>query len=195
MVQMKHKSTVAALAALVINSLPLSATAQESAQETVQETDRSATLLQDLAQADEAEAARLEREIRLEWSKSGSAAMDLLLKRGRDALEVNDTRTAIDHFTALTDHAPDFAEGWHGLAMAFYQSEQLGLTANALEHTLALNPRHFGALRGLGALFDQLGKPALAYDVYSRVLEIRPHDPDVTAALKRLETGVRGTEL
>ncbi len=184
---MKHKSTVAALAAVFSISLAFPILAQDS--------ERSETLLSELAQADEAEAARLEKEIRLEWSKSGSAAMDLLLKRGNDALEVNDTATAIEHFTALTDHAPQFAEGWHGLALAYYQSDRLGQTADALEHTLALNPRHFGALRGLGALFDQLEKPALAYDAYSRVLEIRPHDPDVEAAMKRLEIQVRGTEL
>ncbi|WP_246107339.1 tetratricopeptide repeat protein [Puniceibacterium confluentis] len=184
---MKHKSTVAALFALVLFSLPLTVSAQQ--------TDRSEMLLRDLAQADAKEADRLEKEIRLEWSKSGSAAVDLLLKRGRDALEINDVKTAIEHFTALTDHAPAFAEGWHGLALAYYQADRLGLTADALEHTLALNPQHFGALRGLGALFDQLGKPALAYDAYSRVLEIRPHDPDVEAAMKRLETQVRGTEL
>lgn len=184
---MKHKSTVAALAAVFSISLAFPILAQDS--------ERSETLLSELAQADEAEAARLEKEIRLEWSKSGSAAMDLLLKRGNDALEVNDTATAIEHFSALTDHAPQFAEGWHGLALAYYQSDRLGQTADALEHTLALNPRHFGALRGLGALFDQLEKPALAYDAYSRVLEIRPHDPDVEAAMKRLEIQVRGTEL
>jgi tetratricopeptide (TPR) repeat protein len=186
-VQMKHKYTVAALAAVLSISLALPVTAQDS--------DRSEALLKDLAQADEAEAARLEKEIRLEWSRSGSAAMDLLLKRGNDALEVDNTEIAIQHFSALTDHAPQFAEGWHGLAMAYYQSDRLGQTADALEHVLALNPQHFGALRGLGALFDQLERPALAYDAYSRVLEIRPHDRDVQAALKRLEIRVRGTEL
>ncbi|MGY9046705.1 MAG: tetratricopeptide repeat protein [Rhodobacterales bacterium] len=184
---MKYKSTVTAFLVLVSFSLPLAAQAQMSA--------RSDALLSDLAQADAAGAERLEREIRLEWSKSGSAAMDLLLKRGQDAMEVNDIPKAINHFTALTDHAPDFAEGWHGLALAYFQADRLGLTADALEHTLALNPRHFGALRGLGAVFEELDQPALAYDAYSRVLEIRPHDTDVEEALKRLETRVRGTEL
>lgn len=184
---MKYKSTVTAFLFMVGFSLPMMSVAQE--------TSRSDALLQDLAQADEAGAARLEKEIQLEWSRSGSAAMDLLLARGRDALEVNDIPAAIEHFTALTDHAPEFAEGWHGLALAYFQSDRLGLTADALERTLALNPMHFGALRGLGAMFDQLGKPALAYDAYSRVLEIRPHDTDVEEALKRLESQVRGIEL
>ena len=38
--------------------------------------------------------------------------MDLLLERGRKAMSEGDTNTAIEHLTALTDHAPNFAEGW-----------------------------------------------------------------------------------
>ncbi|MBV2358204.1 hypothetical protein KUH32_00315 [Thalassococcus sp. CAU 1522] len=155
-----------------------------------------ATLLEQLSQAeDDSAAARLERSVMREWSKSGSAAMDLLLKRGRDALEVNQTGEAIEHLTALTDHAPDFAEGWHALALAYYQAEMLGPTMDALERTLALNPDHFGALRGVGAVHEQVGADALAYDAYARVLELRPHDEDVLNALTRLEGRVKGTSL
>ncbi|KMK67790.1 tetratricopeptide repeat protein [Puniceibacterium sp. IMCC21224] len=184
---MNIKSTVTAFVALVMFSIPAAGFAQT--------TDKSLTLLQELRDADEAGARRLEKEIRLEWSKSGSAAMDLLLKRGRDALEIQQVDVAIEHFTALTDHAPDFAEGWHGLAMAYFQEERLGLTVDALEHVLALNPQHFGALRGLGAVFESLEKPALAHDAYSRVLDIRPHDADVIEALERLDLQVNGTAL
>lgn len=187
MAHMNFKSTVTALLLLVTFCLPSPGLAQDE--------DRSKELLQELAQADESTANRLEKEIRLEWSKSGSAGMDLLLKRGRDALEVNNVAAAIEHFTALTDHAPDFAEGWYGLAMAYFQVDMYGPTADALERTLALNPHHFGALRGLGAMFEMLEKPALAYDAYSRVLKLRPHDSDVIDALERLERQVNGTSL
>ena len=131
----------------------------------------------------------------MEWSKSGSAAMDLLLKRGRDALEVNDTGAAIEHLTALTDHAPEFAEGWHTLALAYYQAEMIGPSMDALEHALALNPQHFGALRGVGSVHEQLGNDALAYDAYTQVLELRPFDEQVTEALERLSGRVQGTEI
>jgi len=158
--------------------------------------DPAADLLQELSQAEtEQEAARLERQIRQEWSKSGSAAMDLLLKRGEDAMEVDDIDAAVEHLTALTDHAPDFAEGWQALALAYYRVDMFGPAADALERTLALNPDHFGALRGLGAIFEQVNKPELAYDAYSRVLTLRPHDSEVTEALERLERLVTGTSL
>jgi len=66
-------------------------------------------LFAELSEADARRAARIEREIWAEWSKSGSPAMDLLLQRGRDALAEGDYALAIEHLTALTDHAPDFA--------------------------------------------------------------------------------------
>ena len=158
--------------------------------------DIAADLLRELAEAETEQAAeRLERQVRQEWAKSGSATMDLLLKRGEDAMEVDDSAAAIEHLTALTDHAPDFAEGWHALALAYYRVEKFGPAADALERTLTLNPNHFGALRGLGAIFEQVDKPKLAYDAYSRVLTLRPHDSNVMEALERLELRVTGTSL
>ncbi len=185
----RFNSTVAALAALVTFSLPAPGSAQEGEA-------RAQELLRDLAQAvDAAEAQRLEREIHLEWSKSGSAAMDLLLKRGRDALEVNEPERAVDHLLALTDHAPGFAEGWHTLAQAYYQQERFGLAADALERTLALNPNHFGALQGMGAILEQLGRRSLAYRAYAEAQALRPFDEDVTSALQRLDIAANGTRL
>ena len=155
-----------------------------------------ADLLDQLSEAEDARTAeRLERQVRQEWEKSGSAAMNLLLKRGQDALDVDDIDAALEHLTALTDHAPDFAEGWHALALAYYRSEKFGPAAYALEQTLALNPHHFGALRGLGAIFEQVNKPDLAYDAYSRVLTMRPHDSNAQQALERLELRVTGTDI
>ncbi len=183
---MVFKSTVTALAALVMISLPCPGAAQS----------RGETLLRELAQAEtETAARRLERQVIDEWSKSGSATMDLLLKRGRDALEVEKTAAAIDHFQALTDHAPDFAEGWHGLALAYYQADLYGPAMDALERVLALNPYHFAALRGVGAIHEQTGRPKLAYEAFSRVLELRPHDSDVIEAMTRLERKARGLTL
>ncbi|MFN3156959.1 tetratricopeptide repeat protein [Marivita cryptomonadis] len=182
----KHKSAVAAF--LLSSAMMLGpAQAQDAA---------ATDLLDQLAQAEDARAAdRLERQVRQEWSKSGSATIDLLLKRGQDALDVDNVDAALEHLTALTDHAPDFAEGWHTLALAYYRADQFGPAADALERTLALNPEHFGALRGLGAIFEQVDKPHLAYDAYSRVLNLRPHDSDVIDALERLELRVNGQTL
>ena len=60
------------------------------------------SLLAELADPETRNWEQVERKIRLEWSKSGSAAMDLLLQRGRKAMEAEDWTAAVEHFTALT---------------------------------------------------------------------------------------------
>ncbi|WP_406644421.1 tetratricopeptide repeat protein [Aliisedimentitalea scapharcae] len=154
-----------------------------------------ADLLAELAQSDPKEAIGLERELKALWGNSGSPAMNLLLKRGRDALERGDTREAIEHFTALTDHAPDFAEGWNARASAFYDSGLIGPALADLERALYLNPNNYDAIFGLGVIFEQFGDSSRAYAAYSRAQAIHPHHDEVTKALERLKPEVEGEEL
>ena len=185
------KSVVAAFfAALLLSAVSLAPAAAQTAEADVD------SLLERLAEAEsETAAQRLERQVLTEWSRSGSPTMDLLLRRGQDALELGEFDAAAEHFGALTDHAPDFAEGWLGLAQAYYGDERFGPAMDALERVLAIEPRHFGALRGVAAIHEQVDRPALAYRAYERVLELRPHDAEVQQALERLEKQVRGIAL
>lgn len=148
-----------------------------------------------LSTADETSAQRIEREIVAEWSKSGSAAMDLLLERGRTALREGDPEAAIDHLTALTDHAPDFAEGWNALATAYFQAGQYGPSVSDIGKTLTLNPRHFGALSGLGMILEELGDSEGALAAYKAALAIHPQLQGVKASVERLEAEAAGQEL
>lgn len=138
---------------------------------------------------------RVEERIWKEWSRSGSPAMDLLLDRGREALEEGDTDAAIEHLTALTDHAPDFAEGWNARATAYFQAELYGPALSDIEMTLALNPRHFGAMAGLAMILEQLDYPDDALSAYRAVLAIHPHRPNVREAVERLEAELAGATL
>ena len=90
-------------------------------------------LLDRLRMASPAEAGRIEREVQMAWSRSGSATMDLLYARGNDAMRDGNTKLAIEHFTALTDHAPEFA-------------------ADLYRKVLAINPHHENAQRALDGL-------------------------------------------
>jgi tetratricopeptide (TPR) repeat protein len=153
------------------------------------------SLFEELKGADAQQAARLEQEIWNEWSKSGSPAMDLLLQRGRDAMAAGDPQAAIEHFTALTDHAPDFAEGWNARATAYFTVGEYGPSVNDIAKTLTLNPRHFGALSGLGMIFEQLDQPEKALEAYRAALAIHPHLEGVIEAVERLEAETAGTDL
>lgn len=152
-------------------------------------------MLGQLKSAEEGEAKRLAKEIVLRWGHSGSAAMDLLLKRGTEAAMRGDFDQAIGHLTALTDHAPEFAEGWHQRASAFYRMDRYGLAMHDLERALHLNPDHFQAMFGLGAILEQVGKPKLALEAYSLALSVHPHYEEAKNAIARLGSSVTGPKL
>lgn len=137
----------------------------------------------------------ISKEIQLEWEKSGSAAADLLLSRGRKSMEAGQIQSAIEHFTALTDHAPHFAEGWVSRASVFAHAEMFGPAIDDLETALRLNPEHFEAIIGLGAILEVLNRPNDAFEAYQLVQPIHPHHPAVTEALERLEPVVKGRNL
>jgi tetratricopeptide (TPR) repeat protein len=141
------------------------------------------------------EAGRIETEIWIEWSKSGSPAMDLLLQRGKDAMNLGDTAQAIEHFTAIIDHDPDFAEAWNARATAYYMAGEFGPSVADIAHVLTLNPRHFGALSGLALILEETGKPERALAVYRAALVIHPHLQGAAEAVERLETEAEGQEL
>ncbi|WP_241741101.1 tetratricopeptide repeat protein [Paragemmobacter straminiformis] len=152
-------------------------------------------LFDELKTSDAQASGRIEQEIWNEWSKSGSPAMDLLLERGRKAMAEGDLPAAIEHLTALTDHAPDFAEGWNARATAYYQMGELGPAVQDIAHVLTLNPRHFGALAGLGMIFEQLDQPKKALEVYKAALAIHPHLSGVLDSVQRLEAEAAGQDL
>ncbi len=154
-----------------------------------------ADLLARLAMPAEAEWKPAEEALVALWSRSGSAAMDLLLRRGRDALEAEDAAAAIEHLTALTDHAPGFAEGWNARAMAWFAAEEYGLALADLTEALARNPHHFGALSGLGLTLERLGRHEAALRAFQAARTIHPHRPDLIEAEKRLERKSGGRRL
>ena len=149
-------------------------------------------LLGELAEP-EADHERVARRVTGLWSRSGSEAMDYLLRRGRDAMEDGDWEAAIDHLTALTDHAPAFAEGYNARAQAYFRSGRTGPALADLERTLALEPRHFEALAGLGFVMIELGELGSALTVLRAAAAIHPAIPEVNDAIERLERDLEGT--
>ena len=129
------------------------------------------------------------------WSNSGSASMDLLFERGKKALEADETDAAIDHFTALIDHAPDFAEGYNMRAMAYYEAGLFGPALADLGKTLDLNPHQFGALAGLGMILEDSGFDKKALAAYKASAAIDPHQPSVNKAIARLTRKSEGEEI
>ena len=134
-------------------------------------------------------------EIRAIWSKSGSDTMDLLLERGRDAIERQDYRAAVAHLSALIDHDPEFAEAWNSRAIAWFHLGHFGLALADISRALDLNPRHFGALAGLGLIYEETGHPEAALRAYEAAGRLNPHDPQIRQALERIRRALGGFTL
>lgn len=183
-----HNLAVAALVALV-------ATAAQAQLVAHAPTAREAVLLGDLQRPDNPGWKRVERQILGEWAKSGSASMDLLLQRGQSALEEDDIPAALDHLTALTDHAPFFAEGFLLRARAWVKAGRFGPAMRDLERALALNPNHFGALTGVASILAETGDTAGAIRAYEAALAIHPHLEQVRQTLDRLRQDLAGTPI
>ena len=137
----------------------------------------------------------IESQIQDLWSRSGSRSMDLLLQRGREALEAEDYRAAVEHFTALTDHAPEFAEGWNMRATAFFLQDEHGLSLADIGRALSLNPNHFGALAGLGIVLEELEDYPNALAAYRAAYDLNPHHENVEEAIARLTRRVEGWDI
>ena len=179
------KSAVAAWAFLAAAAFAQSGTAQDPVDD----------LFAALATASGADAEQIVEKISSEWSKSGSAALDLLLKRGRDALGEDDMGAAVGHLTALVDHAPDFAEGYNARATAYFNAGMMGLALDDIRTTLALNPRHFGAITGLAIILEDLGQDVAALAAWREVQRYYPASPQAETAVPRLSLAVEGSTL
>ncbi len=148
----------------------------------------------DLKSDDEEAQAKASQTIVKLWSRSGSAAMDLLLQRARTALERKDLDAAQEHLTDLVTLAPEFAEGWHARAQIHALRDDYGAALFDLAETIALEQRHFLAFAELGALLEDLGREEEALTAFRRALAIHPGFDAVKNAIERLSPTIDGRD-
>ena len=148
-----------------------------------------------LAQKDDPNWEKVQNEIWVVWSQSGSAAMDLLLLRAGRAMDSGDGELALRYLDDLVRLAPDFAEGWNKRATVYFLLNEYGNSVADIERTLALEPRHFGALSGLGTILERVGDKNGAMRAYRRGLEVHPNLPGAAANVERLSPDVDGRKL
>lgn len=124
---------------------------------------------------DTLEARQIEAEIQRVWDSSGSATADLLLGRGTFAMHSGDFAAAERALTMVVTQHPDFAEGWNRRATLYYLMGRLDDSIADVDRTLALAPRHYGALSGLGQIFLIQEKYDQARESFRRALAANPH--------------------
>ena len=148
-----------------------------------------------LAQKDQPDWESVENEIWALWSRSGSPSMDLLMLRAGRAMESDDFELALRYLDDLVRLNPGFAEGWNKRATVYFLMGAFGHSVADIERTLALEPRHFGALSGLGMILERLGDKQGAMRAYRRGLEVHPNMPGASEGVERLAPDVDGREL
>ena len=120
------------------------------------------------------EAKPVEMQIWSIWTASENAEVNRLMAEGTAAMSMQDPKTALEDFTRIVEIAPDFAEGWNKRATLFYLLGQFDASMADIDHTLELEPRHFGALSGLGLIQMMLEHDEQAVDAFERALSIHP---------------------
>lgn len=133
------------------------------------------------------EAVAAEAEIWRIWLQSGEDEVDKLMVLGIVAMEQSRYDDAIGFFDEITVRAPGFAEGWNKRATAYFLKGDYPASVRDIQRTLALEPRHFGALSGMGQIFLRREDLAGALAAFEAVLEIHPHArtiPEIVEALR-----------
>jgi Flp pilus assembly protein TadD len=121
--------------------------------------------------------------------------MDLLLARAAKAMEEDNFDLALRFLNDLVRLAPDFAEAWNKRATVLFLKGDYGNSIADIQRTLALEPRHFGAISGLGIILERLGDKQGAMRAFRRGLEINPNMPGAKDAVERLSPEVDGRSL
>lgn len=142
--------------------------------------------------ADRATAQTVQAEIWRVWINSGRREIDALMVEGVAAMSNQRLDDAITIFGEITERAPEFAEGWNKRATAYYLNQDYLSSVRDIQHTLALEPRHFGAISGMGLIFLARGDEAGALAAFEAVLAINPHSPGTRERVEELRKRVPG---
>ncbi|MDN2579872.1 hypothetical protein [Aquibium sp. ELW1220] len=137
-------------------------------------------------------AERIANQIWAEWRKSGSASVDLMLQWSNEAAESKKFDVALDFLDQVITLQPGFAEGWNRRATVHFMMDNYAKSMADIEHTLRLEPRHFGALTGLAAILKETGRKELALDAYERTLDIYPMMRDAQSEVATLSEELAG---
>jgi len=104
-------------------------------------------------------------------------------------------RVALERFDRMVAQAPDFAEGWNKRATLHYLMGNYSASVRDIQRTLDLEPRHFGALSGLGLIYDALEQPAAALRSFEAAVAINPHLGSINARIEQLRRELGGSRI
>jgi tetratricopeptide (TPR) repeat protein len=147
------------------------------------------------AAPDEASAKHVEARIWAIWLQTPSDTVALLMTRAKTAMEAPNSDVALKLLDSVVKLRPDYVEGWNRRATLYYLRNDYAHSLADIEQVLAREPRHFGALAGLGMIMQDLGDDKRALDAFRRALAVNPHLEKVPELVKTLSEKVEGRDI
>jgi tetratricopeptide (TPR) repeat protein len=147
------------------------------------------------AAPDEASAKHVEARIWAIWLQTPSDTAALLMLRAKAAMDAQQTDVALKLLDAVIKLRPDYVEAWNRRATLYYLRNDYARSLADIEQVLVREPRHFGALAGLGMIMQDLGDDKRALDAFRKALEINPHLEKVPELVKTLSEKVDGRDI
>jgi tetratricopeptide (TPR) repeat protein len=110
-------------------------------------------------------------------------------------MDAQNSDVALKLLDAVVRLRPDYVEGWNRRATLYYLRNDYTRSLEDIEQVLAREPRHFGALAGLGMIMQDLGDDKRALDAFRRALAVNPHIDKVPELVKTLAEKVEGRDI
>ena len=144
---------------------------------------------------DEVTAKAVEERIWALWTATHSDTTTLLMARAQAAMEKHDVDLAIKLLDAVIKIKPQYVEAWNRRATIYYMKKDYGRALADIREVLRREPRHFGALSGLGLILQDLGDDKQALEVYRRALAVYPRLQRIPDVVKELQQKVEGRDI
>jgi tetratricopeptide (TPR) repeat protein len=144
---------------------------------------------------DDESAKYVENRIWAIWLASSSDTANLLMGRAKTAVDGKDFDLAIKLLDAVIDVRPDFTEAWNRRATIHFTKKDFGRALADIHEVLAREPRHFGALSGLGIILQEIGDDKHALEIFRRALAIHPRLERIPDLVKKLADKIDGRNI
>lgn len=147
------------------------------------------------AAPDDTSAKAVEDRIWAVWASAGTDTTNLLMSRAKKAADEEEFDIAIRLLSAVIELQPDFTEAWNRRATVFFLKKDYVNAAADIAKVLEREPRHFGALSGLGLILQDTGDDRHALMAYRRALEVYPRLKGIDERVKTLTQKVDGRDI
>ena len=118
------------------------------------------------------------------WLQHPNADVELLMELGTQRMNSQRYPEALAVFSQITESFPNYAEAWNKRATLYYVVGNLEASVSDIEKTLALEPRHFGALSGLGIVYIQREELSKAKQAFEALIKVHPNSPNAQQNLE-----------